>query len=292
MVAKRKALGRSLGIGYNVQKKRTLWSLLLAIVITMAVQWNDISQMIPPLGIESKVEIQLESGAYSFDESNIFELIELRKNVPNYDAEIYMKVLSENVEIGNDVSFKISIVDRGIVKLQKPYFYIMLVAPSGQVVSVFPKIYHISPYDKMPTWGTEHARERKKLIDGRNVIYKFEIGNEPESIGRWKLYLFLYDETYVDRFGNSLDSDNFVRYSLAEFDTGPKSESEQIPVAKIKYLLVPFAITFVITYWGVYSQIERNREKIVSMLRKVKKYWTFVLSIILIVIAQLWFFLM
>jgi len=307
MTVKSKTVQKSFKIGYSIHKKRALMSLLLAAVITVAAQWNDVSQMIPPLS-EPTLKICLERRAIHFDESDIFKLIELRKYVPNYDAEIYMKVLSENVRIGNDVSFKISIVDSGIVKLQKPYFYIVLIAPSGQVISVFPEIYHISAYDKMPEWETQNYQSfhdclrievegemfcipRKTLVDGTKVIYKFEINNEPEWIGRWKIYVFLYDEAYVDRFGNSLDSNNFVCYSFTEFDTRPKSEPDQIPVAKITYILVPFIVTFIFTYWGIYLQIERNKAKLMNILRKLREHWLFILCIVMIVIAQLWFFL-
>jgi len=105
MAAERKTVQQSFRIRYNIHKKRALWSLFLAAVITLAAQWNDISRMIPSLS-EPTHEICLERGTFPFDESDIFELIDQRKYVPNYDAEIYVKVLSENVEIGNDVFSK------------------------------------------------------------------------------------------------------------------------------------------------------------------------------------------
>jgi hypothetical protein len=216
--------GRTLKIHYNIQKKRTYFSLIFAFLITLALNWEAIASFIPQK--EHVFFVTLKDEQIRFTQKDLETLIKMMQYVPNYDAEIYISFRSEGVEIGSYVQFTIYIKDTGIIKLEKPYFYILLVSPSGNIVSTFPELMYISIWDKMNPWhiegytdclsikidDTQYYIPRKTLIDGYGkyiyvkgsysywsdtsykVLYQYQIKNDPTNIGRWRIYVFLYDE--------------------------------------------------------------------------------------------------
>jgi hypothetical protein len=295
-------------------------------VITLAFNWSAVASFIPQRS--TVFFVVLKDQQTSFTRNEIDTLIELRKYVPNYDAEIYASFASKTVEIGNHVQFEICIKDTGIIKLEKPYFYIFLVSPSGNIVSIFPDLISISAWNKMNPWNTEDYQNfytdclplkngdtqyyvpRKTLIDGYGryvyvksgyyywsdnsykILYQYQIKNDPLCIGKWRIYVFLYDEKYFDRLGKILDSQNFVKYIFAEFDVTAKSLRVPENIFN-KYLFTPlvFLVSFVSTYLGIYSLIEKYKEKLILIGRKMKEHWLFIICVLAIVFIQLWLLL-
>jgi len=312
---------KTLKVRYGIQKKRTFWSLLFAGLLTLILNWNNIAPYIP-IGIKRTLDIELLPQDLVFDEADLSELIKYRQYVPNYDTEIYVNFLFEKTEVEDYIEFKIFIADTGIAMLERPYFYILLIAPTGEAVSTFPSIGYISSFQKMTPWRMEEYGDfykdclsvetggvqlyipRDTLIDGNGkyvytrqghlywsdpatIVYKFRIEDRPQWLGKWKIYIFVYDETYKDRFGNTFELENFASCSIAEHNVTPKtSPPSDKHITTLAWILIPFLITFVFTYLGIYSQIEKYKDKLVKIGNVLKQHWIFILIVIIIVVVQ------
>jgi len=268
----------------------------------------------------------------NIDEEDLTYLVEHNRYVPNYDTEIYTQFESHEFELGDYVQFRINIVDNGIIPLEQPYFYGFLVNPSKEVVLSFPDtIYHVSSHSKMSAWSTKNHHEdyyrdclpyqgllyipRKTLIEGygkyvytyksylywsepSEIVFQYYIEDDSKLIGDWKVYVFTYDEEYYDRLGNELETqtNNFIQYSVAEFQVTSKSLPESIDYGEIfnKYIIFPtvFLITFVLNYLSIYPFLEKHKEKLSRIGSKIREHWVFVVGIIIIVIVQIVFFLL
>jgi hypothetical protein len=97
---------------------------------------------------------------------------------------------------------------------------------------------------------------------------------------------------YLDRLSNILDSKNFIKYIFTEFDVIAKTPPVTENIFN-KYLLTPlvFLVTFVSTYLGIYSLIERYREKLILIQKRIREHWLFIICILIIIFIQLWLLL-
>lgn len=263
----------------------------------------------------------------NIDEEDLTDLVEHRRYVPNYDTEIYIQFDNSKFELGDYVLFKIRIVDSGIITLEKPYFYAFLVNPLKEAVLSFPDTIHsVSSHSKMPAWSTKDHYEnfyrdclhyqglylpRSTIIEGNSkyvytysnhlhwsesseIVFQYPLKDDSNLIGNWNVYVFTYDEEYRDRLGNkleALEANNFIEYSVAEFQVTAKSLPEGIDYQEVfnKYLISPtvFLITFALNYIGIYPLVEKHKKRLSRIWTKIREHWAFVVSLITIVIVQI-----
>ena len=324
----RKKVSKKLGIGYGINRKRVSYSFVLALLLTAMVigirKWDYISAFVfrePPPSY-----LILEKRQFNYGRDDIDRYIEQGCYVPNYDADVYISLRSERVSVGGSVQCRIWIVDKGIVELDKPYFYALFVNSKDEVVSTFPYIGQVSVWSKMPWWITyDHGDfysdclrvesgdqtyhvPRETLLEGFgryvyakgntlywtdspcNVYLELPTKDDPSQIGRWRIYVFLHDEEYVDRLGAGVSTVNFVSFQIAEFDVLSKEppKRSQETINEVVYGLLTLTISFVFTYWGIYSQIEKHKTKLNRIWCMTKKHWIFLVSIAVLIGIQVW----
>lgn len=320
----KKTVTKTLTISYSIQAKRTALSAVFAILITLIVNWEAIVPFLPQRQVPSLC-LTLEEQLPTYGQNEIDRLIELRRYVPDYDAHIYVSLKSEKASAGSYIQFTVKVVDNGIIKLQNPYFYSFLLNSEGEVVSSFPSMGHISTWDKMSSWNTrDHQNDfytdclqiesegnsyyvpRKTLIDSygkyvyvragnlywcenpSEIILQFYMKDDPSLIGRWQIFVILYDGSYVDRFGEILDSNNFVSFQSTIFDVTSKTEPSPSPTSgdifRLVFSFAAFIATFSLTYFGIYSELEKNKEKLNKAWIKIKEHAIFFASIIIIIL--------
>jgi len=155
--AEKKTVSKTLGISYKVQRKRAYFSLGVSLLITLLVLVAKQPDMITTFisrTVSPPVYITLHTQDVDYNKDTIDKIIEFGKYVPNYDADVYISLESDEVSLDEYVQCKISIVDKGIVRMRKPYFYVLFLNSKGEVVSSFPQLRSISYWNKMPPWGT------------------------------------------------------------------------------------------------------------------------------------------
>lgn len=302
---------------------RVVFALVVALLITIPLNWNYFLSLIRPTTRQETFYLSLEDMEFiDIDEEDLTGLTEYRKYVPNYDTEIYIQFKKSKVELGDYIQFRISIIDSGIVSLEKPYFYAFLVNPSKEAILSFPDTIHrVDSWSKMLAWSTQNHYEdfyrdclhyqilyipRNTLIEGNGkhvytyrghlywsehseIGFQYRLKEDSKLIGNWKVYVFTYDEKYYDRLGNELDNKNFIQYSISEFQVTSKTLPEGIDYGEIfnRYILSPavFLITFVLNYIGIYPFLEKHKERLSRIGSKILEHWAFVLSIIVIIIV-------
>ncbi len=319
---------------YNVKSRRIIFSFvvaLIALLITVLLQWDYFTGVVFPKNSEETFNILMNvPESMNINKEDFDDFIQLRRYVPNYDTEIFIQLDNSKFELGDNITLRISIFDEGIVPLKKPYFYFFIVNPSGGVVVSFPDTIHqVSSYSKMTPWSTlDHHNDfyrdclsyqilfipRTTLIDGygkfvytyqnhlywsedSEIAFQYSIAEDSTLIGIWKVYLFTFDEEYVDRLGNILqapEANNFIDSSIAEFQVTARSPPENIDYPELfkKYLISPtvFVITFTLNYIGIYPSLEKRKEKLERIWQKIRENWVFTSAIVLIVIIQIIFF--
>lgn len=116
-----------------------------------------------------------------YDEVTLDDLqyqIDNRMYVPNYDAEILISFDNEGkFRLGSYASFRISIIDKGIIKMTKPYYYSFIVDPDGNVKAIFPEpAGSISIWSKWAPWRTNYYE-----IDALEIIQDGKTYQIPRS---------------------------------------------------------------------------------------------------------------
>lgn len=312
---------------YKISIKRAIFSAIVALLVASLFNLETVATFIPkrPLFYLPLMEYPVPT----ITQSQIENFVEQWQYVPNYDASIYL-LTSERAEIGDYIQFQIIVIDNGILKLQKPYYFIFLVNPSDLVVSSFPgwgSSLPSYPSHKFSPWNTgDHPKDfykdclhievdgsdywvpRETLIDGHgkyvyvsggsllwsatssDVLFRYKIKDDASSIGRWRIYVFVYDEKYFDRFGQVLKSDNFVNYMVGEFSVASKSPPAIDLFHNVYWRIITF-IASVVSFIGSYRKIndliaKLPKEKFKIVLEKMKKH-----SICIIIMIMLFVFI-
>lgn len=202
-----------------------------------------------------EIPIEANSLRYSygdFSSDELKEYINRKLYVPNYDAEIKITPYQNTIQKEDNLKFKISIKDRGILQLDKAYFYIYILNPEKKVYGCFPSCKY--EYSKrIPVWtmtsnpysltagenyrldvpilpiyknNTLFTFYRESLIEGKGN-YRFEYGNTlyfskdqsefyytfPKTeVGDWEIYVLVFNEGYKDRNGDYLSNLNEKQY--------------------------------------------------------------------------------
>ncbi len=170
-------------------------------------------------------------------------------NVPDYDAKIFINISKQNYIVDDFAEVNVKIQDKGIIKLSKPYFYLLVFDPSDKLKEMFPCFINEkekqfsgnigTSYVYSPKWaqwvsptivlvGNQYSCADKEsfyfspnncisISDLMNstiittpIRYTFKI-TEP---GAWKIFVFLFDEEYKSRPNTRL---------LDEYGKGPVS---------------------------------------------------------------------
>ncbi len=322
---KRHKVSKTFTVGsYRLRTKRTLFSLVVAFLITLFLNWQTIASLIPTTEVPT-LYLTLEGTNYpTFGIAEIDEYIERQAYVANYDADIYISISPEKISVGDYVRFKVNIVDKGIIPIQKPCFHFFITNPQGEAVSGFTGIGHLSQFSTLNRWNTiDHYNDfytdslhyisdekqyylpRKTLIEGygkyvyvnqntlywsdspTEIVFQFKINDNPSLIGQWQITLFVFDENYIDRFGEQVDTHNFINYQVNFFEVVSKSPPPPPvttgDVLSLIYAVITFALSYFLTYLGIYTQLEKHKEKLVRLQTMLKENILFVLSIIIII---------
>jgi hypothetical protein len=215
-----------------------------------------------------------------------------RTGVKDYTANIYLSFETSEVEIGKAVKFHLEIDDIE-KRLDKPYFYVFLVNNTGNVVSAFPEEVWLSTFYKLSKWvlsndlwtpragGDSLQIPRQTLIAGQGdcwkdnvykgnceIWYKRQIVADPSQIGRWEVWVFLFDEQYKTLDGKDLPSENAITYTIESFDVTPKRPPEQTSSVGFALWLISSTATVIVSAYGMFRKVSPwinvNSERIVK----------------------------
>lgn len=273
------------------------------------------------------VIIELSRPAVEMDSKVLDNMIAQGMYVSNYDVEILAKFDNTAFAFGEPVRFTLSVKDKGILKLLKPYFYVFVVDPEGKVRAVFPPLSQasLSPMYKWPQWWTrdetheikdvmyvktgdrDYLVPRPTLINGSGryvyVANGYQWTEKPASVkmqfvpketeglkaGLWSVYTFVFDDSYVDRQGKKIESANAVGYAIHTFQVVGKSiESQEAPG------LLPFFSKLIPALFGalgafilLYRAIISKYATLNRLYEKMKEEKILLIGFILIILAFL-----
>lgn len=202
-----------------------------------------------------KLELSLVpySPYYAYTRDDLRKYGAERTGVLGYSANIYLSFERTDVEVGGAIKFRVEIANIGN-SLNKPYFYVFLVNNTGNIVSVFPDETGLLTSDKLSRWsvynqgGIDYWRPRgesalsiprQTLISGggdywNNTVNKKncqiwlerQIATDPSQIGKWEVWVFLFDEQYHTSEGKDLQSADAITYTTEFFDVVPEMRTE------------------------------------------------------------------
>ncbi|MCZ7400253.1 MAG: hypothetical protein O8C62_11385 [Candidatus Methanoperedens sp.] len=166
---------------------------------------------------------------------------EMYLNVPDYNASIFINMSKQKYIVGDIASINVKIQDSGIIKLSKPYFYLLVFNPSDKLKGIFPcfinekekqfssnqgSSYNLF-HNKWDKWVSPVIYANYQSISCpdesfyisqnppnciyRNSFINGNIGTNPilynfkiAEPGTWKIYVFLFDEDYKSRANEKL----------------------------------------------------------------------------------------
>jgi len=249
--------------------------------------------------------------------------------VPNYDVEVLTRFDDTAFVVGDPVRFTLSVKDKGILKLLKPYFYLFIVDPGGKVRAVFPEVWsgNLAYWNKWPQWyvgdhpqafykdammirtgDKEYYVPRSTLINGSGRYVYAASGylywtEKPASVkmqfapketeglkaGVWSVYTFVFDDIYVDRKGNKIESVNAVGYAIHTFQIVGKSIQPQKAPDLLPFLsrLIPSLFGALGTFGLLYKTICNKYATLNRLYEKIKREKFLLVGIILIILAFL-----
>lgn len=255
-------------------------SVIVVLIISLLLYLPTITSVLSSLGQPEKIGLPLAPYTYSYTFDDLYKYSVKRTGVPDYTAEIYISFEAKNVEVGKTIQFHVEIDDVE-ERLEKPYFYIFLVNNTGQIVSVFPEETWLSEYNKLPKWSTQNGylkwsirgdtlsipRETLKEGQGdcwKNNIYKDncdiwyerQIVDDPSQIGRWEIWIFIFDEKYYTSEGKEQPLENAITYIFDFFQVTPKTRPEQAGGFDIVYLWwLSKAFAIIISIYGMFRKV-------------------------------------
>jgi len=273
-------------------------SIIVVAAIFCILYLPTVSSIVSSFGRPEKIELPLVS--YSTYRSIVRDDLRdyglERTGVKDYTANIYLSFETSEVEIGKAVKFHLEIEDTE-KRLDKPYFYVFLVNNTGNVVSGFPEEVYLSTSYKLSKWvlsndwwtprtgGDSLQIARQTLITGQgkcwkdNVYkencemwYKRQIVADPSQIGKWEVWVFLFDEQYKTLDGKDLPSENAITYTIESFDVTPKRPPEQTSNIGPTLWLISSTATVIVSAYGMFRKvspwINAKSEQIVEWLHR------------------------
>lgn len=292
--------------------RAALFALLVSVVVTVGSNFVMISDAINETLFPSPKPVYIEllpyaplqyEGVHDATEQQARDYLKDHIYISNYDAKILVISPSKYLEPKDSLSFHVSVKDTGINKLsQKKFLYILVFDPKGELASLFPSTF--SGYTQGLPQSTKWPAPRDETsynydvifngtVDGREVWYRFSIPDDSSSIGTWRIYVVVFDDVYLDRWGKPItcvvqgagyqfcppDLDNAVTYTVIATDVLPESPPTQQSYADLVpwtiQILVPFVATYLV-YWGRAREIEAA---LVLVGSKLKQHWIFVVVV-------------
>jgi len=218
--------------------------------------------------------------------------------VPDYDAEIIIYSPKEVIR-GSKLEFSVLIKDTGIVKMENPYYYIVLIDPDNEVRAIFPHFYgqystepdckdYPSSYSYSRYWTpwkySDYSKEvfyvpsdkgkisvkREHLIRSKefNLLFTYSVDKE----GEWKIKVLLFDQNYKTRQGFTLQ-DRAIENNGIKIETAIVDVVHSIPVTVNKLwewtkIIVPIFGLFFTIVPSVYYILKKFGNKIEKNLRE------------------------
>lgn len=231
---------------------------------------------------------------------------EMYLNVPDYDANIFINMPKQKYIVGDTAGINVRIQDNGILKLSKPYFYLLVFDPSDKLKGIFPCFINEKEkqflseynYNFQPKWdkwvspvnyrtsppisciddyfyifpNSPYCLSRKNFINGsiykNPIVYNFKI-TEP---GTWKIYVFLFDEDYIYRANTHLSQNSYIEsfknsVAYGTYEFTANSEAGIIESSGIDITKLPFELfNIIIAGFGYYLM---GRKEIYPRFKKI-----------------------
>ena len=224
-----------------------LISLIPVLIILISTFSTEIASLITNNKTEFSFNIPLVSNKQTYDalsDKNLQEYITWRLYVPNYDAEAIITPDAGSLTLNDNLRFKVKVMDKGILTLNKPSFYIFLVDPDEQIRGCFPTCEYENRKGYLDFWTMTSSPKssnfrnynlkkeilpvtinnslfgfyREALIVGEGV-YRFESGStlyaskeiatyyytySVDKVGTWEIYVLIFGEEHSGRDGSIL----------------------------------------------------------------------------------------
>lgn len=239
-------------------------------------------------------------------EQGVTDYLRDHQYVSNYNVSILVVRVSDHVEPGRQFKFHLSIEDDGINRLsENKFFWMVVFNPQGRLAAVYPSSDR-SPILPQTKW--ERPRDMRPYAydvlfkgnqDGHEIEYVFSIPNDPSSIGTWKTYVLVFDETYFDRWGKALeckstggcgccppDKDNTVGYTVVSFDVLERSPpTAASPADAFPWIVI--VASFVLAYFTYSKRTQEIDATFGKLFSAMKKHWLFILVLLVLVSCML-----
>jgi hypothetical protein len=221
------------------------------LIILLVLYLPTITSVVSSFAQPEKLGCPLVPYTYSYARDDLYKYCVKRMGVPGYDVEIYLSFETESVEFGETVRFHVEIDDVD-GRLEKPYFYIFLVNNTGHIGSVFPAETSLNASYKLSQWLLQNGClrwpiedggpliPRQTLTDGRGdcwendvrkddceIWFERKVIDHPSQIGRWEVYVLVFEEEYYTLGGEEEPSENAITYTMAFFQVTSKKRPEQ-----------------------------------------------------------------
>lgn len=294
--------------------------IIIAILILIIVNYQNIMNILPepqPYFLDS-----CEGPSYFS-----IDIPEAEKDlvyIPDYDAEIEIKPFREN--FNEYLEFSVIIENKSLQPFYKPYFHIWVFGPDDQLKGVLPC--HFTAYDnkvdslfkdgpgrhvdwihiknpKLIEWKNDGRCSKYEELNfvlgnscvNRNVFLEGEYGNRPivyrhktEEPGKWKVYVFLFDEMYVNREtdqnvnNNAEGYQNPIAYDYREFEV---TSSKHIVYPDINIISVMIAGVFALFGYFIFGIKAYDKLKKLYLKRKKEIINFLIISIIIVILTFL-----
>jgi len=297
--------------------KRNVKISLIIFILSIMITFNFYGIVLNWLNESKNLRIPLCD--YETSIENIERWEEYNGNVPDYNAEITLNILLENLFRNSKLEFNLNIVDTGITRLEKPYFYIFLINPDEEIVAMFPHLYYSSFIEpscdnykpqisqhvgtderKWKPWiyhdysketffvpseikdkGYELTREELMGYGEYNIIFTYP---KLEKEGEWRIKIVLFDEEYESRQHNYLkeeDEDNAVKVETVKFNViyGGFIEEDSLYVSVLGTVLTLLGLFFITPYY-ILKYLGDNIERNLR-----ENFWGYLIIIIMILLS-------
>ena len=106
---------------YLKKHEKYIAGVILAFILLSIIYWQSLSSFFTPKPFHISLcdyNGNLDTRFIKAEKQHLF--------VPDYEAEIYIEPSSYKINVNSNVEFSYKIVDKGIQKLNKSYFYIFI----------------------------------------------------------------------------------------------------------------------------------------------------------------------
>jgi hypothetical protein len=300
-------------------------SAIIVVAILIILYSPTIVSLVSPSLQPQKIELSFSpyTPGYSYTRDNLAAYSTARTGVLGYTCNIYLSLEKAGVEIGQAIKIHVQIDNTGN-PLTKPYFYVFLVNNTGKVEWVFPEGVGLLVSYKLPKWTVKNANgidywyasadtnlmiPRGTLIAGQGdcwnssdhksnceIWFQRQIAHDSSQIGKWEVWIFVFDETYQTSGGAVVPSENAIAYTTQFFDVTPKARPETPSNPAALWLWSSRAASFgfvILSAYGLFTRlspwIDFHSSQTVSWWKR--NWWIILFSALLLVLYMILFLL-